>query len=198
MNFAGRRRPSCFQPLVSKIIPCYNFYEKFISSSLHQGQNYDKLTQTYIIFICPFDLFNEGRYIYTFRKLCIENKNLELDDKATVIVLNAFGKHGNITKSAKNFLHYVKNNVTVDKLTQEISAEITKIKENQKVRLEYMKYEIKMWDLQRNAYDKGLERGRQESAIESATRLKERHNMSDEEIADITNLTLAQVKAIRV
>lgn len=177
------------------------YYQSMLDANLLEaGQNYDKLTPTYIIFICPFDLFGEGRYIYTFRKLCIENKDLELDDKSTVIVLNALGNRGNITKSAKNFLHYVKSDATVDKFTQEIAAEITKIKQNEKVRREYMDYEIKMWDLQKDAFAKGLKRGVAQGVAQGiyavATTMKKSGKYSDTAIADATNLTLEEIKAI--
>ena len=73
-----------------------------------------------------------------------------------------------------------------------------------------MQYAIKLHDLQNDAYDKGLERGwqeglqsglergRQETAIETAIKLKKRHKMSDQEIADVTELSVEQVQAIRV
>ena len=196
MQVENRRSKSTGEPLLLKRT---RYYQAMLDADiLEEGQAYDKLKPTYIIFICPFDLFHEGRYIYTFRKLCIENKDLELNDKATVIFLNAAGKHGDITSNAKNFLHYVKSHKATDEFTQEISSEIIKIKRDEKARREYMQYAIKLYDLQNDAYDKGLERGRQETAIETAIKLKKRNKMSDQEIADVTNLSLEQVKAIRV
>ena len=208
MQVENRRSKSTGEPLLPKRT---RYYQAMLDADiLEKGQAYDKLKPTYIIFICPFDLFHEGRYIYTFRKLCVENKNLELNDKATVIFLNAAGKHGDITSNAKSFLHYVKSHKVTDEFTQEISSEISKIKRDEKARREYMQYAIKLHDLQNDAYDKGLERGwqeglqsglergRQETAIETAIKLKKRHKMSDQEIADVTELSVEQVQAIRV
>ncbi len=33
------------------------------------GQHYKKLNKSYIIFICPFDLYGKGRHIYTFENI---------------------------------------------------------------------------------------------------------------------------------
>ena len=41
---------------------------------IDKGQSYKKLKKSFVIFICPFDLFNEGRHLYTFKNLCMEDK----------------------------------------------------------------------------------------------------------------------------
>ena len=121
-------------------------------------------------------------------------------------VENRKGKYGNITSNAKSFLHYVKSHKATDEFTQEISSEISKIKRDEKARKEYMQYAIKLYDLQNDAYDKGLERGLQtglergaeQEKLNIATTMKLSGKFSDEAIVLATNLTLEQVKAINV
>ncbi len=45
---------------------------------IDKGELYKKLKKSFVIFICPFDLFGEGRHIYTFRNFCEENKRILL------------------------------------------------------------------------------------------------------------------------
>lgn len=52
---------------------------------------YKKLNRSYIIFICPFDLYGKGRHIYTFENICKEDNNILLGDETTKIFLNADG-----------------------------------------------------------------------------------------------------------
>ena len=61
----------------------------------------------YIIFICPFDLFGQGRHIYTFENYCKEDKNILLGDDAVKIFLNADGKLDDVSKELRAFLDYV-------------------------------------------------------------------------------------------
>lgn len=43
------------------------------------------LTTLFFIFICTFDPFSAGLPCYTFKNICLENKNLELKDTETKI-----------------------------------------------------------------------------------------------------------------
>ena len=48
------------------------YYQALLDFDLLQaGQPYDLLPPTYIIFICIFDFFEQGNYVYTFKKRCL-------------------------------------------------------------------------------------------------------------------------------
>ena len=50
------------------------YYQSMIDTDLLEtGADYDDLNKTIIIFICPFDPFGKGRYIYTFRNFCAQD-----------------------------------------------------------------------------------------------------------------------------
>ena len=60
---------------------------------LEKGERqFDKLLETYIIVICGFDLFKEGRYCYRFRYHCDEDLGLILQNGLTVVFLNTKGR----------------------------------------------------------------------------------------------------------
>lgn len=132
------------------------YYQAMIDiESLQKGQDYDLLPPTFIIFICVFDFFNEGNYIYTFKKRCLENLHLELPDETTTMFLNTVGNHGDITNDLKSFFEYVNKEVITSDFTKQIDEEVTDIKHNKKVRKEYMLYEAMKMDIKREARAEG-------------------------------------------
>lgn len=132
------------------------YYQAMIDiESLQKGQDYDLLPPTFIIFICVFDFFNEGNYIYTFKKRCLENLHLELPDETTTMFLNTVGNHGNITNDLKSFFEYVNKEVITSDFTKQIDEEVADIKHNKKVRKEYMLYEAMKMDIKREARAEG-------------------------------------------
>ena len=50
--------------------------------------NFGRMNDVYIIFIAPFDLFGEKKYMYTFRMTCDEVPGMALNDGAVRIFLN--------------------------------------------------------------------------------------------------------------
>ena len=132
------------------------YYQAMIDiESLQKGQDYDLLPPTFIIFICVFDFFNEGNYIYTFKKRCLENLHLELPDETTTMFLNTVGNHGNISNDLKSFFEYVNKEIITSDFTKQIDEEVTDIKHNKKVRKEYMLYEAMKMDIKREARAEG-------------------------------------------
>ena len=181
------------------------YYQAMIDvDSLKKGQSFYLLPPTYIIFICAFDFFNKGNYIYTFKKRCLENLDLEYPDEATTILLNTKGTHGNISKDIKSFFEYVNKHIVTSEFTQEIVEEIVQIKGDEKARLEYMSLETFVQDNRYEAYNEGLSEGfakgeadgLAKEKIATAKRMLMKGNRSLEEIAEVTELSLADVKKI--
>ena len=51
-------------------------------NQLERGQYYDELRPSYVIFICTFDPFGKSLYRYSFRNVCREDGEVELQDEA--------------------------------------------------------------------------------------------------------------------
>ena len=65
------------------------YYQSMVDmDSLLKGQDYSELKESFIIFICNFDPFHQDLPCYTFKNLCIQDKNLELCDETTKIIFN--------------------------------------------------------------------------------------------------------------
>ena len=58
-------------------------------SFLDKGNMYRHLPESYILFICLFDLFGKGLPVYTFENTCREDRRISLNDKCRKIFYNA-------------------------------------------------------------------------------------------------------------
>ena len=183
---------------------------------LQQGQEYDRLPPTYVIFICVFDFFDEGNYVYTFKKRCLENLELELPDEATTMLLNTKGTHGNISKDIKSFYDYVNNHIVTTDFTKQIDDEISYLKLDKKVRREFMLMEARLLDERREGIAEGevigfakgkdigiaegeaigLAKGEANANIATAKRLLN-IGLSVQDIAKATTLPIEQVEALK-
>ena len=168
------------------------YYQGMIDLDLiDKGDFYSLLNQTYIIFICPFDLFGLKRHIYTFRNLCVEAPKLELDDKTTKIFLNSKGTSDDVDTELKAFLQYVDGVLTEDPFVQELNQEVEKAKNNKEWRSEYMSITMNMWVREQMAKDEGKAEGQKDII---ANMLKQ--NLDYVKIACLTGLPEAEVQAL--
>ena len=88
------------------------YYQGLIDlDKLKHGQHYSSLGESYIIFICPFDKFKQGRHLYTFRERCDEDNKLSLNDGAVKIFLSTKGTLDDISPEVKEFLDYVDSGI---------------------------------------------------------------------------------------
>lgn len=132
------------------------YYQSMMDADLlAAGADYDELNKTIIIFICPFDPFGEGRYMYTFENICLENKNLNLLDGATKIFLNTKGRIGDIDDTIRAFLQYVDGVVTDNSFVQEVEAEIRRVKLEEGERVNYMTFAMKMMEERKEGRKEG-------------------------------------------
>ena len=144
------------------------YYQAMMDADLlAAGSDYDDLNKTIIIFICPFDPFDEGRYIYTFENLCLENKDLRLKDGATKIFLNTKGVIGDVDAEIIAFLQYVDGVVSDNSLVQEIEQEIQKVKSEEQERVSYMTFAMKMMEERKEGFREGKLEGKLEGKAET-------------------------------
>ena len=147
------------------------YYQGMIDLQLiDRGQHYKRLNQSYIIFICPFDLYGKGRHIYTFENICKEDNSLSMGDGAVKIFLNTKGTLDDTSRELRAFLNYVAGQRSEDTYVEKLEAAVRDARKNRKWRHEYMT--LLMRD-QENI-EKGREEGRAEGLKEGkAEGLKE-------------------------
>ena len=131
-------------------------------TNLKSGENYNQLKDTIIIFITPFDPFGRSRYRYTFRNICLEEKEdpLELGDGTTKVILNAKGSVGEISPSLKGFLDLVLGlqppSDSSGSYADRVQKQVDIAKRNSVWRREYMNWEMTL-SIER---DKGRNEGK--------------------------------------
>ena len=76
---------------------------------LLSGEEYAKLPNSYVIFICDFDPFGKKKYCYTFANQCLEDKDLNQQDGAVSIFLSTYGENEKeVPERMVNFLKFVR------------------------------------------------------------------------------------------
>ena len=115
------------------------YYQSMLDiHSLNSGENYQRLKKSYIIFICTFDPFYAGRYLYTFENRCLEDSNLALGDETAKLVLNTKGQLGEISEELKQFLRYMDGQSPESKYAKELETAVTEIRTDEKWRRDFM------------------------------------------------------------
>ena len=158
--------------------------------SLMKGQDYPGLKESYILFICKFDPFNDERKkkyslpCYTFKNICLENPAVNLNDKSIKVIYNSNAYEKAEDEKIRNFLHFVHTNEPgEDDFSIRLSQMVNKIKQNEKFRSDYAAMNLHDRDITRRAKSEGINEGRQEKAVEAAVMLIKKYNAKPEEAA---------------
>jgi len=102
------------------------------------GANYDEMPKAFVIFICDYDPFGQGRYIYTFQNRCDQDHKLLFGDEAVKVVVNVNGSKGRISKELKEAILYLGKQKVTGTYSQELDDAVKELKENEEARQEYM------------------------------------------------------------
>lgn len=105
---------------------------------LDRGEDYRKLRKSFVIFICTYDPFGLGRWVYTFENRCREEPGLALGDGATKIILCVNGSTGEIDSELEDLLRFMDGKRPESEYTKELDKAVTEIRKDSKWRREYM------------------------------------------------------------
>ena len=105
---------------------------------LDKGVTYSKLSDSYVILICPFDPFGNRLHKYTFTNLCHEVDGLELGDGTTKIFLNADSDADDVSKELRDFLDYVGGKDVDNDYVREVDEAVKAARMNKEWRNQYM------------------------------------------------------------
>lgn len=145
---------------------------------LEKGCRYKNLNNTYVIFICDFDLFGEEQYKYTFTSKCEEVEGLYLNEGRTTIFMNTKGKMGNISEDCKIFLRAVRSQFTDDSFSVILKSEVERIKSSTEWRTEYMRLSEWLEDEKELAREEGMKEGMR-AGIEEGRRVGRQAGMEE-------------------
>ena len=136
------------------IIKRGRYYQSQIDTAeLLHSADYETLKDTYIIFICAFDLFGLDQYIYNFEYY---DKKLEpgYGDGTKKIIVNTKGHKGDITEDLKAFIDYLNSPEYIQKefvndLIKQLDDAVWEYSIDEEWRVVHMKYEADAADLLR-------------------------------------------------
>ena len=137
------------------------YYQSQIDiSELDRGRKYRELKDSYIIFICTFDLFDMGEYIYRFENYNCE-KSLPLGDGAKKIVINTKGTKGDISDELREFITYIDRpqeagRTLQTELVKDIDASVTERNRDENWRWRHMKLELDMMLREEIGMERGI------------------------------------------
>ena len=139
------------------------YYQSVIDVELlSPGANYNKLGLCFVLFICNYDEFDRGEYIYTFRNTCQEVPDLPLGDETVKVVVNTKGTVGEINDELKELLLYFDKGIATGAYTRKLDDAVNSVKASEERRHEYMVMMIREMEAREEAKEEGREEGRQE------------------------------------
>ena len=164
------------------------YYQGMIDQEiLSTGTDYIFLKETYIIFICTYDPFGKGKYVYHFHMACDEDESIQLHDKMNWIFYNTTADLSEAPEGIKKFLSYVENEHAEDEFTRLLDKEVKNARLNEEWRSEYLKTYVNDMDMKREGYLEGEEHGKAEGERERDRFLVNRWKQKGKEISEIAD-----------
>ncbi|MDO4287561.1 MAG: Rpn family recombination-promoting nuclease/putative transposase [Eubacterium sp.] len=144
------------------------YYQGQIDTALlGKGEDYERLRDSYVIFICTFDPFGYGQYIYHFENCCQEIEGLRLEDGARKVFINTKGTAGDIQSGLKALLNYFENRSFDETgLIKQIETAVDKANSDTAWRENMGTFEMRLRDYERLGRSLGRKEGRLEGRKE--------------------------------
>ena len=175
------------------------YYQSMIDiDALMKGEPYPSLKDSYILFICkedPFFDYDLNPYnlpCYTFRNICEENPDVDLNDKTVKVIYNASAYKKEKDSRIRDFLYFINtNDPGKDDFSNRLSETVKRIKTNEKFRSDYAAMNLHDWDITQLAKNDGAK-----EATERNARNLFKNGVSKEIIAKSLNLSLEELDEI--
>ena len=136
------------------------YHAQMDMDALLTGETYDKLPDTYVIFICDFAPFAKRLYRYTVQNRIQETGEMLNDGSHTIILSTKGENESEVSEELVNFLKYVGQEAdeTDDDYIKKILEQIKRIKQNRDWEGKYMLLEEMMRDERMEGRQEGQER----------------------------------------
>ncbi len=135
---------------------------------LDKGMDYEKLPNSYVLFICDYDPFEERKYVYT-QKICVESTNVDMDDGIRTIYLSTQGENRDeISVELVKFLEFVgkpleeSEQEIEDVYVRQLQDSVRRVKADREMGARYMTLKQLIMDERKEAAEEALAIGRAE------------------------------------
>lgn len=170
------------------------YHAKIDADSLASGEDYGKLKNVIVIFICPYDPFQLNRMVYTIKSCCVEEPGLVYEDGARTIFLYTKGIKGNPPAELQRLLQYLEDSREENAKDADLMAihqMVQKVKHDREVSLEYMK----IFERERLIREDGYASGKEAELVEIIRR-KQQKGLSADDIAEWLELDKEYVEKV--
>jgi len=151
------------------------YYQSVIDmDNLSQGENYSRLKDSYVIFLCLTSPFRKKRPVYFFENICRDDFEIKLNDRAFKVFYIASEYAKMESDEGKSFLKFLAGQ-----------------------RKQYMTWQQTIDEEKDIAFAEGLEEGKSEKAVEDAENLLRMGVVTPEQISQAIGLPLEQVMQIK-
>ncbi|SMP46938.1 Rpn family recombination-promoting nuclease/putative transposase [Fibrobacter sp. UWB10] len=111
------------------------------SEALNKGEVYYNLKELYIVFLCPEDIFGQGRAVYMFKNLEVDNPKIELGDLCFKNFY-IFNKYRDIAeKSIREYMEYFATRKPSSPETENIDRLVKWYQTDNETRKRYMTWQ---------------------------------------------------------
>lgn len=170
------------------------YHAKIDADSLASGEDYGKLKNVFVIFICPYDPFQLNRMVYTIKSCCVEEPDLVYEDGARTMFLYTKGTKGNPPAELQRLLQYLEDSREENAKDADLMAihqMVQKVKHDREVSLEYMK----IFERERLIREDGYASGKEAELVEIIRR-KQQKGLSADDIAEWLELDKEYVEKV--
>ena len=114
---------------------------------------------------------------------------MELGDETVKIFLNTKGTIGEVDEDIDKFLAYVEGKAAEGKFTQDIAAEVERIKQHNETRVEYMTLMMELKEQRREGFDEGINKGRLDNIVNNVRALVAETGWSIDRAFDVLHVS---------
>ena len=175
---------------------CRYYHSQMDMELLLSGEEYASLPNTYVIFICDFDPFGEGKYRYTLETKCRESEYVVVEEGRTSIFLSTHGTNEQEESEAfVKFMKYVKAELSEsmddyeDDFVRKLQQTVKKIKQSREMGVRYMSF----YEMLKEERSEGKLEGRIDSILELLEDLGEIPQELREKIEEQEDLAILKV-----
>ena len=168
------------------------------------------MKNTYIIFICTFDPIGKGLPVYTVKNHVVEDNNVEYEDGATKIFVNA-SKHcrpellEKTSLDVQALISYCSRKEATSDLMRDIDSKVVKTLEDDKKVVQAMtfgqeleiQYNVGYDDGNKAGIKAGIVDGRNKKSIEDVDAFVSRYNIPLEEACETVGITIEDYNRIK-
>ncbi len=180
------------------------FYQGLMDVDLLKpGEHYVKLKDNYVIFLCLEDIFRKGLPVYSFENLCLEDKEIKLNDGTKKFFFNASKYDKMPSEEERNFFTYLVNGRAENEFTTKLNGLVEQARHNTEWRRKYMTWEQEVALSYENGVEDGIARGIEqgikqgiEQGIVATAKKMLSSGMPLEKIIEITDLTKEQLEEL--